>query len=60
MLLAFSARSEELDILMLSLTFGNVEVKKYVRLSISYSCSRSFILCKGEFYWDWSSREVTN
>jgi len=30
MLLAFSAKSEELDILMLSLTFGNVEVKKYV------------------------------
>ena len=32
MLLAFSAKSEELDILMLSLTFGNVEVKKYVCL----------------------------
>lgn len=30
MLLAFSAKKEELDILMLSLTFGNVEVKKYV------------------------------
>lgn len=30
MLLAFSAKKEELDVLMLSLTFGNVEVKKYV------------------------------
>ena len=30
MLLAFSAKAEELDILMLSLTFGNVEVQKYV------------------------------
>lgn len=30
MLLAFSAKPEELDILMLSLTFGNVEVQKYV------------------------------
>lgn len=28
MLLAFSAGKEELDILMLSLTFGNVEVQK--------------------------------
>ena len=36
MLLAFSAKSEELDILMLSLTFGNVEVKKYVALSLSH------------------------
>ncbi|KAI4606639.1 hypothetical protein J4E83_010011 [Alternaria metachromatica] len=31
MLLAFSAKSEELDILMLSLTFGNVEVKNCLR-----------------------------
>jgi hypothetical protein len=30
MLLAFAAKPEELDILMLSLTFGNVEVQKYV------------------------------
>lgn len=30
MLLALSAKPEELDILMLSLTFGNVEVQKYV------------------------------
>jgi hypothetical protein len=30
MLLAFSARKEELDILALTLTFGNVEVGKYV------------------------------
>ncbi|KAI1542502.1 inosine-uridine preferring nucleoside hydrolase protein [Pyrenophora tritici-repentis] len=30
MLLAFSAKSEELDVLMLSLTFGNVEVQKNV------------------------------
>jgi hypothetical protein len=30
MLLAFSTKPEELDILMLSLTFGNVEVQKYV------------------------------
>lgn len=30
MLLAFSAKREELDILMLSLTFGNVDVQKYV------------------------------
>jgi hypothetical protein len=30
MLLAFSAKPEELDILMVSLTFGNVEVQKYV------------------------------
>jgi hypothetical protein len=30
MLLAFSAKPEDLDILMLSLTFGNVEVQKYV------------------------------
>jgi inosine-uridine nucleoside N-ribohydrolase len=35
MLLAFAAKSDELDILMLSLTFGNVEVQKYV-LSISF------------------------
>ncbi|KAF2856401.1 nucleoside hydrolase [Plenodomus tracheiphilus IPT5] len=31
MLLAFSARPEELDILMLSLTFGNVEVQNCLR-----------------------------
>ncbi|KAL6168762.1 hypothetical protein ACJQWK_05135 [Exserohilum turcicum] len=31
MLLAFSAKKEELDILMLSLTFGNVEVKNCLR-----------------------------
>ncbi|CAI9633500.1 unnamed protein product [Alternaria burnsii] len=31
MLLTFSAKSEELDILMLSLTFGNVEVKNCLR-----------------------------
>jgi hypothetical protein len=30
MLLAFSAKPEELDILMVSLTFGNVDVQKYV------------------------------
>lgn len=30
MLLALSAKPEELDVLMLSLTFGNVEVQKYV------------------------------
>jgi inosine-uridine nucleoside N-ribohydrolase len=30
MLLAFSAKPEELDILMLSLTFGNVDVQKFV------------------------------
>jgi hypothetical protein len=34
MLLAFSAKPEELDILMLSLTFGNVEVQKYVAIGI--------------------------
>lgn len=32
MLLAFSAKPEELDILMLSLTFGNVDVQRYVPL----------------------------
>jgi hypothetical protein len=38
MLLAFSARKEELDILALTLTFGNVEVGKYVlRLSVFLS-----------------------
>ncbi|KAA8625279.1 Nucleoside hydrolase [Pyrenophora tritici-repentis] len=31
MLLAFSAKSEELDVLMLSLTFGNVEVQNCLR-----------------------------
>ena len=40
MLLAFSAKSEELDILMLSLTFGNVEVKKYV-----YTSYPRFLTC---------------
>jgi hypothetical protein len=35
MLLAFSAKPEELDILMVSLTFGNVEVQKYVSLFLS-------------------------
>lgn len=30
MLLAFSAKPEELDILMLSLTFGNVDVQRCV------------------------------
>ena len=30
MLLAFSAKPEELDILMLSLTFGNVDVQRHV------------------------------
>jgi inosine-uridine nucleoside N-ribohydrolase len=30
MMLAFSAKPEELEILMVSLTFGNVEVQKYV------------------------------
>lgn len=30
MLLAFSAKPEELDVLMISLTFGNVDVQKYV------------------------------
>jgi inosine-uridine nucleoside N-ribohydrolase len=34
MLLAFSAKPEELDILMLSLTFGNVEVQKYVAITL--------------------------
>jgi inosine-uridine nucleoside N-ribohydrolase len=29
MLLAFSAKAEEVEVLMLSLTFGNVEVQKY-------------------------------
>ena len=32
MLLAFASKPEELEILMLSLTFGNVEVQKYVSL----------------------------
>jgi len=31
MLLAFSAKPEELDILMLSLTFGNVDVQSCLR-----------------------------
>jgi inosine-uridine nucleoside N-ribohydrolase len=30
MMLAFAANPEELEILMISLTFGNVEVQKYV------------------------------
>ena len=36
MLLAFSAKAEELDVLMLSLTFGNVEVQKYVDFFFSF------------------------
>jgi len=39
MLLAFSAKADELDVLMLSLTFGNVEVQKYVDIFFSLSCS---------------------
>jgi hypothetical protein len=39
MLLAFSAKPEELDILMLSLTFGNVEVQKYVSHSATVASS---------------------
>lgn len=35
MLLAFSAKPEELDILMLSLTFGNVDVQRYVLNGLS-------------------------
>lgn len=36
MLLAFSAKADELDVLMLSLTFGNVEVQKYVFFSLFF------------------------
>lgn len=43
MLLAFSAKRDELDILMLSLTFGNVEVQKYVVCDSFY---RSFYTAK--------------
>jgi len=35
MLLAFSAKREELDILMLSLTFGNVDVQRYASIFLS-------------------------
>jgi inosine-uridine nucleoside N-ribohydrolase len=42
MLLAFSAKAEELDILALSLTFGNVDVQKYA-ISSSPSIQR-FVL----------------
>jgi len=57
MLLAFSAKSEELDILMLSLTFGNVEVKKYVCLFLFrvLFLSRFFISARGRLFWGFDS-----
>jgi inosine-uridine nucleoside N-ribohydrolase len=33
MLLAFSAKAEEIEVLLISVTFGNVEVEKYVTSS---------------------------
>lgn len=46
MLLAFSASPEELEVLMLSLTFGNVDVQKYVyflRFFYWMACCPSFV-----------------
>jgi hypothetical protein len=48
MLLAFSAKPEELDILMLSLTFGNVEVQKYVAVAFSNSFDATFKADQGQ------------
>lgn len=33
MLLAFSARKEDLEVLLLSVTFGNVEVERFVLIN---------------------------
>jgi len=57
MLLAFSAKSEELDILMLSLTFGNVEVKKYVYTScFCYNSLSTVRFCVEEKLFELGSR----
>jgi hypothetical protein len=48
MLLAFSAKAEELDILALSLTFGNVDVQKYAISSFPIHpafCSQTLFSC---------------
>lgn len=37
MLLAFASQPEELEVLMLSLQFGNVEVQKYVVISQDFA-----------------------
>jgi inosine-uridine nucleoside N-ribohydrolase len=34
MLLAFAAKPEELDILLISVTYGNVEVQRYIIIFI--------------------------
>jgi inosine-uridine nucleoside N-ribohydrolase len=34
MLLAFAAKPEELDILLISVTYGNVEVQRYITIFI--------------------------
>jgi inosine-uridine nucleoside N-ribohydrolase len=33
MLLAFAAKPEELEILLISVTYGNVEVQRYITLT---------------------------
>jgi hypothetical protein len=67
MLLAFSAKPEELDILMLSLTFGNVEVQKYVIpdvMSLLFGFPSTPPLSadnnSGEFYSSTSLRDDTD
>jgi len=40
MLLAFSAPEDELDVLCVSVTFGNVEVEKYVLHRLPFSKSQ--------------------
>jgi hypothetical protein len=53
MLLAFSAKAEEIEVLMLSLTFGNVEVQKYdsplrphLRPPLNPTCADSICLAQ--------------
>jgi hypothetical protein len=39
MLLAFSAAPDEVEVLLISLTFGNVEVRRQVTISLSHHFS---------------------
>lgn len=43
MLLAFAAKPEELEVLLLSITFGNIDVEKSVSISLLLSLQVKFI-----------------
>jgi inosine-uridine nucleoside N-ribohydrolase len=49
MLLALAAREEELEITLISVTFGNIDVRKFVQLSLELllQCLTPFIAAYG-------------